>query len=63
MVSLTAVGRHLVDVAAIMVLGLVYVVALTLGTVATALWDRLASVTTQRESPGGPVEEDRQPAQ
>jgi len=61
--SLTDVGRHLVDVAAILVLGLVYVVALSLGTVGTALWNRLGSVTTQRGSPGGTVEEERRPAQ
>jgi hypothetical protein len=61
--TLSGVGRHVVDVAAILVLGLVYVVALSLGTVVTALWNRLGSVTTQGRSASGTVEEDRRPAQ
>lgn len=60
--SVPDVGRHLADVATIVVLGLVYVVALSLGTVGTAVWKWFGSLTTRRGTTGT-VDEDRRPAQ
>lgn len=39
-----AIGRQLVDVSAILVLGFIYIVALSVGTVGTYAWRRLRGV-------------------
>jgi hypothetical protein len=44
MSSVPAIGRQLVDVSAILVLGLVYLVALSVGTAGAYLWGQLRAL-------------------
>jgi len=60
MSSVPAIGRQLVDVSAILVLGFVYLVALSVGTAGTFLWDQITALA--RGVSPDPVEEDRRPA-
>jgi hypothetical protein len=58
MSSVSAIGRQLVDVSAILVLGFVYVVVLSLGTAGTYVWDSCRTLTRSLSASERTVEED-----
>ncbi|PSP50329.1 hypothetical protein BRC60_05360 [Halobacteriales archaeon QH_1_68_42] len=55
--GVASLGRHLVDVVMILVLGLVYMLALLVGTAVTTVHRRVTSAFTSGEHDQRPVEE------